>query len=303
MMAFEKKKSEGHSQNHKQGAANNSVIAAFGLTAFKIIVGLMTGSLGILAEAAHSALDFVAAGMTAIAVRLAGKPADGEHPYGHGKVENLSALFETLLLLITCVWIIWSAAERILSGKIDIEVNVWSFLVMFTSIIVDISRSRMLSRAAKKYNSQALEADALHFSTDVWSSTVVILGLACVKLHDFFPSYKFLHLADSLAAIGVAIIVILLCGKLGMRTINALLDTAPEGLEKKVIALVETMPGVINCHQVRIRSSGPQIFIDLHILVDGNQTLREAHKLTEEIEAAIQQISPHSDVTVHPEPD
>lgn len=292
-----------HSQKHKQWAANSSVIAAVGLTGFKIVVGFMTGSLGIIAEAAHSALDFVAAAMTALAVRFSGKPADGEHPYGHGKVENLSALFETLLLLITCFWIIWAAFERILTGKIEIEVTVWSFIVMIISIVVDISRSRMLSRAAKKYNSQALEADALHFSTDVWSSLVVILGLICVKLHDFFPAYKFLHLADSLAAVGVGGIVIFLSIKLGMRTINALLDTAPAGLEKKVITIVEAMPGVVDCHQVRIRSSGPQLFIDLHVLVDGSQSLRAAHQLTEEIETAIHKVAPNADITVHPEPD
>lgn len=292
-----------HSQNQKQWAADSSVIAAVGLTGFKVVVGLTTGSLGILAEAAHSALDFIAAAMTAIAVRLSGKPADGEHPYGHGKIENLSALFETLLLLATCFWIISSAIQRIFSGKIEIEVNAWSFLVMLTSILVDLSRSRMLSRAAKRYNSQALEADALHFSTDIWSSLVVILGLVCVKISEWVPHLESLHLADSFAAIGVALIVIFLCVRLGMRTINALLDTAPAGLERKVITLVETIPGVMNCHQVRIRSSGPQLFIDLHILVDGRQSLVEAHQLTEMIEKAIQKIAPNADVTVHPEPD
>jgi len=292
-----------NSQKHKQWAANSSVLAAVGLTAFKIVTGFITGSLGIIAEAAHSALDFVAAAMTAIAVRLSGKPADDEHPYGHGKIENLSALFETLLLLVTCFWIITAAFQRIHSGKIDIEVNIWSFIVMFTSIIVDISRSRMLYKAAKKYNSQALEADALHFSTDIWSSLVVILGLFCVKLSEWFPELKFLHLADSFSAIGVGMIVIFLCMKLGMRTISALLDTAPAGLEQKVIAVVEVIPGVVDCHHVRIRSSGPHLFIDFHVLVDGNQSLRDAHKLTEDIERAVQKVAPNSDVTVHPEPD
>jgi len=291
-----------HSQEHKQWAANSSVIAAIGLTTFNIVVGFTTGSLGILAEAAHSALDFVAAVMTAFAVRFSGKPADDEHLYGHGKVENLSALFETLLLLATCFWIISAAVQRILTGKIEIEVTAWSFAVMIISIIVDISRSRMLYKAAKKYHSQALEADALHFSTDIWSSLVVILGLGCVKLHDFFPQYHFLNLADSFAAIGVGIIVILLCLKLGMRTISALLDAAPAGLEKKVTAIVQAVPGVMNCHHVRIRSSGPQVFIDLHILMDGKQSLRHAHQLTEDIEAAIQKDIPNADVTVHPEP-
>lgn len=292
-----------HDQKKKQWAATSSVIAALGLTSFKIVVGSMTGSLGILAEAAHSALDFVAAAMTAVAVHISGKPADSEHPYGHGKAENLSALFETLLLLITCAWIISSALERIASGKIGIEVNSWSFIVIFTSIIVDISRSRMLSNAAKKYNSQALEADALHFSTDIWSSLVVLAGLICVKIGESFKGLGFLDYADSIAAIGVGIIVVFLCIRLGMQTINALLDTAPKGLEKNVISAVQALPGVVNCHHVRIRSSGPQLFIDLHVLVNGDQSLRAAHKLTEEIEEAVRKLASNADVTVHPEPD
>ena len=123
-------------------------MAAVGLTSMKAIVGLLTGSLGILAEAAHSALDLVAALMTYIAVRISGKPADSSHLYGHGKVENLSALIETLLLFVTCGWIIREAVHRLFFHQVDVEVTIWSFAVMATSIIVDVSRSRMLSRTA-----------------------------------------------------------------------------------------------------------------------------------------------------------
>jgi len=286
----------------KQNVAIISVIAAFGLTGFKIVVALATGSMGILAEAAHSGLDLLAAAVTAVAVKMSGKPADRCHRYGHGKVENLSALFETVLLLVTCFWIISASLNKILSRNVEIEVNFWSFLVMVVSIVVDINRSRMLSRAAKKYNSQALEADALHFSTDIWSSAVVIFGLFCVKLSDWFPNMEYMHYADSIAAIIVGLIVIQVCFKLGGRTISALLDSAPEGLEEKVVTVVNKVPGVINCHNVRIRPSGPEIFIDLHITVDGQQSLRQAHDLTEKIEQAIQQEISNADVTVHPEP-
>ena len=289
--------------NEKQWAAVSSAIAAFGLTCFKIIVGLVTGSLGILAEAAHSGLDLVATLITAFAVRTSCKPADREHPYGHGKVENLSAFIETFLLLVTCVWIIFTAAQRIISGKIAIEVTIWSFIVMIVSVIVDISRSRMLYKAAKKFNSQALEADALHFSTDIWSSLVVILGLFFVKLHDWLNSYNFLHYADAIAAVIVALIVIKISVQLGRRSINALLDSAPEGFERKIINAVGALPSVVNCHHVRIRSLGHQCFIDLHVLVNGNLKLREAHALTEKIEHAIHELVPGADITVHPEPD
>ena len=288
--------------HEKQSAALTSVIAAVGLTGFKIIVGFATGSLGILAEAAHSGLDLIAAMMTFLAVRISGKPADRNHLYGHGKVENLSALFETLLLLVTCFWIIYEATHRLFFHTVDLKVTFWSFAVMITSIVVDISRSRVLYRAARKYNSQALEADALHFSTDIWSSGVVILGLFFVKLSEWVPSLTFLRQGDSVAALMVGLIVVYVSVRLGIRTVQALLDVAPSGIEKKIISAIEVLPGVTDCHNVRLRYSGSQFFVDIHVLVDGNQTLKEAHSLTEEIERVIQKLVPNADVTVHPEP-
>ena len=291
-----------YGEQEKRFVALSSVLAAVGLTAFKIVVGLSTGSLGILAEAAHSGLDLVAALMTLLAVRISGRPADRNHPYGHGKVENLSALFETILLLVTCAWIMYEAIHRLIFHEVSIEVNLWSFLVMGTSIVVDISRSRALSQVAHKFRSQVLEADALHFSTDIWSSAVVILGLVCVEVGQWVPNLSFLHHADAVAAIGVALIVFYVSGQLTLRTIQALLDVAPSGLEKKIITIVESLPGVANCHSVRMRYSGPQLFVDIHVLIDGNQTLKDAHSLTEEIERTIQKLVPRADVTVHPEP-
>ena len=280
----------------------SSLIAAVGLTGFKIVVGLTTGSLGILAEAAHSGLDLMAALMTFLAVGISGKPADHNHLYGHGKAENLSALFETLLLLVTCVWIIYEATHRLLFHPVELKVTFWSFAVMITSIVVDVSRSRVLYRAARKYNSQALEADALHFSTDIWSSGVVILGLVCVKIGGRVPGLPFLHQADSIAAILVGLIVVYISVNLGVRTVQALLDVAPSGIERKIISAVEVLPGVTGCHHVRVRYSGPQLFVDIHVLLEGNQTLKDAHNLTEEIENTIQKLIPNADVTVHPEP-
>jgi cation diffusion facilitator family transporter len=288
--------------HEKKSAALTSVIAAVGLTGFKVIVGFATGSLGILAEAAHSGLDLIAAMMTFLAVRISGKPADRNHLYGHGKVENLSALFETLLLLVTCFWIIYEATHRLFFHTVDLKVTFWSFAVMITSIVVDISRSRVLYRAARKYNSQALEADALHFSTDIWSSGVVILGLFFVKLSEWVPSLTFLRQGDSVSALMVGLIVVYVSVRLGTRTVQALLDVAPSGIEKKIISAVEVLPGVTDCHNVRLRYSGSQFFVDIHVLVDGNQTLKEAHSLTEEIERVIQKLIPNADVTVHPEP-
>jgi cation diffusion facilitator family transporter len=286
----------------KAHAARSSVFWAVFLTGLKIFIGLATGSLGILAEAAHSGFDLLAAIMTWLAVRLSARPADHSHPYGHGKVENLSALFETLLLLGTCVWIIIAATNRLIHQEVDVEVTVWSFAVMATSIVVDISRSRMLYRAARKHRSHALEADALHFSTDVWSSAVVIVGLVGVVIGDRVPRLESLHYADAVAAILVAAIVVQVSIKLGLRTVSVLMDSAPEGLEEKIVSTVEAIQGVTDCHRVRLRYSGPQLFVDLHVLINGDETFRRVHDLTEVIERAIGDLIPNADVTVHPEP-
>jgi len=163
--------------NEKTKVAGLSVFAAIFLTGFKLAVGLVTGSLGILSEALHSGLDLIAAVITYFSVRVSDTPADKRHNYGHGKIENFSAFIETILLLITCSWIVYEASNRLISGNTDIEVSIWSYIVISASIVIDITRSRALYRVAKKYNSQALEADALHFSTDIWSSSVVLVGL------------------------------------------------------------------------------------------------------------------------------
>ncbi len=289
-------------QTEKRSAALSSVIAAIGLTSFKIVVGVLTNSLGILAEAAHSGLDLVAALMTFFAVSMSDKPADQEHHFGHGKIENLSALFETVLLLATSAWIIYEAVNRLFFHPAKVEASIWSFVVMGTSIAIDYTRSRILYRAAKKYNSQALEADALHFSTDIWSSSVVILGLIGVTLARFVPGLTWMSRADAIAAMAVALIVIFISGELGWRTIQALLDAAPKGIADKIVSSVRTIPGITDCHAVRVRPSGAHWFVDLHVTMNGRMPLRAAHAATEKIEKQVHEILPGSDVTVHVDP-
>jgi cation diffusion facilitator family transporter len=291
-----------HAESEKSSAALSSLGAAVFLTGLKIVVGLLSGSLGILAEAAHSTLDFAAALITLFAVRAASKPADREHAYGHGKVENLSALVETLLLLTTCAWIIHQSISRLISGQIVVRASIWTFAVMLVSIVVDVSRSRMLYRIAIKHRSQALEADALHFSTDVWSSVVVILGLFGVKLGQWFPGLAFLEKADPVAGLLVAAIVVWVSAKLGLRSVQELLDASPLGVAEKIKGRVEAMDSVIDCHAIRVRHSGPHYFVDLHITLDGNMTLQMAHDLTEQVERTVKEILPGADVIVHPEP-
>lgn len=289
-------------EREKNAAALNSVLAAIFLTAMKLVVGVLSGSLGIMAEAAHSALDLAAAVVTLFAVRMSSKPADNQHLYGHGKIENLSALFEALLLLVTCLWIIREAVHRLIGGRIDVDVSFWTFAVMGTSIVVDYSRSRMLHRMAVKYKSQALEADALHFSTDIWSSVVVILGLFGVLLAEWSPKFNFLREADSIAALFVAAIVIWVSCRLGYRTILELLDTAPKDVAARVREIALSVDNVKGCHAVRVRNSGSEVFIDAHLELEGSLSLNEAHRLTELVEEAIHKEIPGADVTVHAEP-
>jgi len=288
----------------KKSAAANSVLAAFALTGMKLVVGLLTGSLGLLAEAAHSGLDFVAAVITFLAVRVSDRPADEIHPYGHGKVENFSALVETLLLVVTCAWIVYEAVNRIFFRAVAITPSVWAFLVVIVSIAVDVTRSRMLSRAARKHRSQALEADALHFSTDVWSSAVVLGGLGLVWLGQHaLPRYaRTLQKADAVAALGVALIVLLVSYKLGKRTVNVLLDAAPDGLPQKIVGAAAGVEGVLRTGQVRVRRSGARVFVDLNVEVDRNLPVERTHAIAEAVEGRIQSVVPGADVVVHTDP-
>ena len=174
---------------------------------------------------------------------------------------------------------------------------------MGTSIVIDVTRSRILYTAAKKHNSQALEADALHFSTDIWSSSVVILGLVLVLVARWFPSLAILEKGDAVAALVVAAIVIFVSGELGLRSIQALLDAAPKNGERdRIIQEVSKMEYIADVHAVRIRSSGAGWFVDMHVTMNGRMSLRKSHALTGAIEGKVQGILPGADVTVHVEP-
>ncbi len=289
--------------HEKRVVALTSVLAAVFLTTFKLIIGLLTNSLGILAEAAHSGLDLVAALVTYLAVRVADRPPDSDHHFGHGKVENLSALFETLLLVATCAWIIYEAVERLTVKEVAVEASGWAFVIMGVSIIVDINRSRMLYRAARKHRSQALEADALHFSTDIWSSAVVIGGLALVVLADWLPQYRaWLLRADAVAALVVAGIVIWVSLRLGKRTVDALLDRAPVGLADEVRAAICKVEHVRECGALRLRTAGPTTFVGVTVRVDPYVSASLAHEIATRVEEAVIAVHPSSDVTVHVEP-
>jgi cation diffusion facilitator family transporter len=278
----------------KKNVALSSMIAAIFLTTFKLVVGIVTGSLGMLSEALHSLLDLMASAVTYFSVSVSDKPADKEHNYGHGKIENLSALIQTILLLITCGWIIYEAIHRLITGETEIQVSVWAYVVIITSIIVDISRSRALSRVAKKYNSQALEADALHFSSDIWSSSVVLLGLIAAQFGWFF--------VDSVAALVVAGIVLRVSYKLGKKSIDVLLDKAPVGSINTIKEVLTTFPEINEYHSLKIRSAGADTFIEFNVHMDPEMKLRTVHDICDRIEDQLKHAIPRCHVWIHAEP-
>jgi len=276
--------------NKKESVAFSSVIASGCLTVLKFIVGAMTGSIGIISEAIHSLLDLGAAALTFFAVRFGDRPPDKDHPYGHGKIESISALIETGLLFITSAWIIYEAIHRLIFKNVEVEATWYAFAVIIVSIIVDISRSRALSKVGKETGSQALEADALHFSSDILSSGVVLIGLVFVSFG--------INGADAIAAIGVSLFVALAGYRLGKRTINVLLDAAPEGISEKAKEIVESIEGVIAVESVRSRPLGPNSFIEMVIQVDRKMSMERVQRIINNIEREVEKNIPNSDISV-----
>jgi cation diffusion facilitator family transporter len=282
-------------QTEKEQVALSSIAASAGLTVAKALVGFATGSLAILSEAGHSLIDLGATVMTYIAVRISGKPADEEHHYGHGKVEAVSALAETALLFLLSGVVIWEAVKRLIEHEAHVvEATAWAFGVIVVSIVVDFFRARALSHTAEKTSSHALEADALHFSSDLWSSLAVLIGLVGV--------YYGLAWADSAAALVVAVLVCIAGWRLGKRTIDALTDTAPPGAAEKITAIAARVAGVVRVGQVRARAVGEQTFIDLTVAVSRTLPLDRVSAIKDAIGNALRQQMPGAEPVVTTDP-
>jgi cation diffusion facilitator family transporter len=290
----------------KSQAALSSLIAASLLTGLKTVVGFHTNSLGMLSEALHSGLDLLAALITLIAVRIAAIPADENHPYGHGKVEHLAALAETALLLLTCGWIIGEAVQRLIYKEAIVVPSIWAVAVMAISIIVDSSRSRMLRRVAKKHKSQALEADALHFASDIWSSFVVLVGLGAIWLSQSLvpahPLRPWLAHADTFAALAVACVVLRACYTLSKNAIDCLMDRDHSEERQRILQCLADVPGIARVERIRSRVSGPDHFVDLTICVSSELGLDAAHHVAHQAEDAVMRCLQGADVSVHVEP-
>ena len=281
-------------------AALGSVFSAVALVFLKVFLAVATGSLGVLSEALHSILDLVAAVITFLSVRVSDKPADAEHLYGHGKVESFSAFVETGLLILTALYIIWEAFQRLLFHSAKIRPSVTAILILLLAMGIDFVRSRALNRIAQKYPSEALEADALHFSTDVWSTFVVIVGITAAWLGMKF-GIAWLASLDAVAALGVAGVIIWVGSRLGKRTLDALLDVAPHGLREDITRAVNETEGVLDTERVRVRRAGQRYFVDVTISVPRTASLEQAHAASDAVESTIGRMVP-ADVMVHVEP-
>ncbi len=277
----------------KTRVAITSIIASAALTILKLVIGFSTNSLGILSESMHSGLDFIAALMTLYAIRIVIRPPDLTYTYGYAKFESIASLSEIILLFAVAAWVFYEGIERIVLFKIiQPEITVFSFAVMFVSIAVDFGRSTALYKAARKFGSQALEADALHFKTDMLSSAIVVVGLLLVMLFNV-PN------ADAYAAIVVAGMIIYTSLGLGRRTLDVLLDRAPKGVYHQVLETVSGLGGVNRPHDIRIRKMGSETFVDMHIEVPRTFTHDRAHRTATAVEEKVRQVLPNSNVLVH----
>ena len=281
--------------NAKEKAALGSIAASAGLAAAKAAIGLMTGSLAILSEAGHSLIDLSATLLTYFAVRISGKPADAEHQFGHGKIESVSALAETALLFVLAAAVIWEAGQRLFGAQPHaVEATARLSSSSAARLSVDFFRARALDRVAKATSSQALEADALHFSSDMWSSVAVLIGLGGVAL-----GYS---RADAAAAIVVAVFICVAGWRLGRRTIDTLTDTAPAGVSERVAAIARRVPGVVVVERVRARPAGAVLFVELAVGISRTLPLDRVAAIKERVARAVRADLPDAEITIITEP-
>ena len=281
--------------NEKEKAALGSIAASAGLTVAKTVIGLLTGSLAILSEAGHSLLDLSATVLTYFAVRISGKPADAEHQYGHGKIESVTALAETALLFVLTAIVVFEAVQRLIGAHAHaVEATAAAFAIIIASIAIDFFRARALKRVAEATGSEALEADALHFRSDMWSSIAVLIGLFGVALGHAW--------ADAAAALVVAVFICIAGYRLGRRTIGTLTDTAPAGAREHVAAIARQVPGVVAVERVRVRPAGAVLFVELSVSISRTLPLDRVTAIKQQLARAIRADMPATELTITTEP-
>jgi cation diffusion facilitator family transporter len=300
----------------KRSAAIFSVIAAGLVTLLKLLTGILTGSLGMLSESAHSAIDLIASAITLFSVQVADRPADEDHNYGHGKVESLSAFVETGIMFASCVGIVAEAVRRMVPAfhdHHDLKPSLWPFAVLACSIVVDYTRSRTLGRIARQFRSDALAADSIHFATDMWASLAVMLGLAATFAGERF-GLPWLEYADPIAAILVAGVILHVSWRLARYTVDTLLDATPttdptsnqsqtkDQLRSNLIHDLAAIPGVLSVDRLRTRRSGSNYFADVTLGMPRNLTFQRSEQLTMAATEAVQRHLPGADVVIHTVP-
>jgi cation diffusion facilitator family transporter len=285
----------------KRRVALHSMLAALAMTILKLAAGLLSGSLGVLSDAAHSGLDLVGSALTLFSVRVSDRPADATHTYGHAKFENLSAFAEAGLMAISCAWIIWEAMQRIFLHAAVVHHSLWPVLVLVTSIAVDYWRSRKLSAVAQEFKSSALAADAFHFASDIWSTLAVLVGLSLSWLGSVMQ-VGWLSYADPVAAILVSLMILRLTWKLTLETSDVLLDATPTGVRERILREVRSVEGVLAIEQARVRRAGSSTFADLTLALPRSFTFEHTNELVQATTEAVQRVVPDADVVIHTVP-
>ena len=281
----------------KNRAATLSIVSNTILIILKLIVGIMMQSVSVLSEAVHSGIDLVAAIIAWASIREAGKPADDEHRFGHGKIENVAGTIEAVLIFGAALYIIWEAAHKLRAGTVEIESLGWGAAVMFISAGTNYLVSRHLLKVAIKTDSVALEADALHLRTDVYTSVGVLGGLVAIKLTG-------ITLLDPIVAIVVALMIIKAAWDLTKTAFFHILDVKlPDDEEKLIHEVMKRHTGrFIEYHKLRTRKSGHIRHIDMHLVVPKQMTVEAGHELAHQITADIEKDLAHSQILVHIEP-
>jgi cation diffusion facilitator family transporter len=285
----------------KRRVAQQSMLAAAAMTVLKLAAGLVSGSLGVLSDAAHSGLDMLGAALTYFSVKVSDKPADEDHPYGHGKFENLSAFGEVLLMAASSAWIVWEAIARILRHAVQVRHSLWPVLVLLASIGVDLWRSRQLRAVARRTGSPALATDAFHFSSDIWASLAVLGGLGASWIGTRFD-VSALRYADPVAALIVSLMILRLTLHLGHEAVSVLSDEIPAETRRTMMHEVERVPGVLAVEQARVRRAGAGYFADLTLALPRRYTFEHTGELVREATEAVHRALPQADVVIHTVP-
>jgi cation diffusion facilitator family transporter len=272
-----------------------SVLAAVLLVAIKLGTGLATGSLGLVSEALHSGTDLVAALLTFFAVGVAIRPADRSHQYGHGKAEHLAALGEAAILaLASCAIVVFAVLRLTGISEERVEVTWYAFVVVFAVMAIDVSRMAVSARAARRFHSEALRSNAIHFGSDLAGTTAVLIGLVVAAAG--YPN------GDSLAALFVAALVLVAAGRLMRRNVDVLMDRAPAGAVEAASQAIAGISPPVDLRRVRLRQSAGRHFVDVVIGVPPGAAVGQGHAAADAVEDAVQRALPESDVVVHVEP-